>query len=164
MHNPEIEFTLSEHRDARFRLPIPQDWEMDTSGSDQGVFIYMGSEAWGSSRFRPNIVVIQRAYDHRHDNDEDFYREILATDAGLADQLVEYRNIHLSWDTLGEDSAAVLRVSSYRNEEGTPLMLYQWNALRAGLEVNFAITFPTADYSVWADLAYAWAKDFEWTV
>ena len=164
MANQESGVTISEHPDAQFRLSIPDNWETDMSGSDKGVFVYQDPTAWGG-RFRPNVVVIQRPYDNRHETEEDYYKEVLATDAGLAEQLTQYRNVHLGWDTLGDDdTSAVLRVSSYRNEEGTPLMLYQWNAVRSGIEINFAVTFPTAFYQEWANPAWLWSKDFEWTV
>lgn len=164
MASQESGVTISEHPDAQFRLSIPDNWETDTSGSDKGVFVYQDPTAWGG-RFHPNVVVIQRPYDNRHETEDDYYKEVLATDAGLAEQLTQYRNVHLGWDTLGDDDTpAVLRVSSYRNEEGTPLMLYQWNAVRSGIEINFAVTFPTAFYQEWANPAWLWSKDFEWTV
>ncbi|KGF20885.1 hypothetical protein HMPREF2128_04100 [Pseudoglutamicibacter albus DNF00011] len=167
MDIPDVEIKIPEHPGAKFRLPIPEDWEVDDSGSDNGVFIYKGgpSELWSVEGFRSNFVIIQRAYDQRHATEEGYYNEILATDAGLAEQLAEYRNIHLGWDTLGGDNtAAVLRVASYRNEEGTPVVLYQWNAIRDGIEMNVALTFHAALLFAWADVAYMWAKEFEWAV
>ena len=140
----------------------PPEWDFDDSGHEQGIFLAQDPLAW-NGQFHPNIAVIQRPAENPQHTVESLMEEQLQLDRGLADALTDYRILHLDEDHLGVDETpAILRVASYRNEEDVPLTLYQWVAIRAGYEYSFAVTFPTANYPDWANAVLMMGWGLEW--
>lgn len=121
----------------------PRGWEEDTSGADKGLFIYLSSDTW-NEKFRPNIVLVQRDAETGTESLEQLAASQDTVEDAYSHALDEYRLVHLDADTVGlQGLPGLLRIASYKNPDGIPLMMFQWIAVHNGAHVDLTITYPT---------------------
>ena len=52
--------------------------------------------------------------------------------------------MHLDADTVGVQGVPGLqRIASYTNQDGIPLVMFQWTAVHNGVHIDLTITYPT---------------------
>ncbi|GAA1825356.1 hypothetical protein [Nesterenkonia flava] len=154
-----------------YSLELPPSWEVDDSGIDSGLVLARDTQGWGNG-FHPNIVLTQSSWSGSGDATPE---TVLATQQSLEEtfsrQLQDYRLIHLDFadfgtvareDGEGEPVPGIMRAAYYTNEEGVPLMMHQWAARRAGVELSMTVTFPASDLPVLADASWSLAGLLEW--
>ncbi len=135
--------TTYTHPEMVVDVCAPRGWEEDTSGADRGIFLYLSDEVW-NEQFLPNIVLIQRKAEAGTESLEKLAATQDEVEDSFAATLDEYRLMHLDADTVGlQGLPGLLRIASYKNPDGIPLMMFQWIAVHNGAHVDLTITYPT---------------------
>jgi hypothetical protein len=157
---------LTEHLelpDWGVRLELPAGWVLDDSGRDQGTMVVRAPDGW-TDGFRPNLVVTRSQ--ETADPGLGQHRMLAGQEAVepiLAEQLRDYRLIHLGMESMGRPAvAAVHRLAIYTTAQGLPVTMQQWLAPGSGGEITMTFTFPTADTALGLDGGRALAEQLEW--
>lgn len=128
-------------------LRLPQGWEVDVSGAQDGAVVARDSEA-ESHGFHPNLTLMSSPLP------EGFTRasigEVFAdqevVDQTYANGLDSYRLIHLSEEHMGvHEEPAVYRLAMYLTPERIPVTMAQFISRAAGAETTLTATWATAD-------------------
>lgn len=156
------------HPDLVYSMELPADWNVDIGGISNGLVMAAAPEPW-SMGFHPNITMTHaRLGPDDAGGTEAAMAAQRAAERSFVDTFEDYRLLHLDYETFGTtgDDAAqvpgVMRVAYYTNPEGVPLMMHQWAARHAGVEVSMTVTFAAADLPDWSRGSWSLASLLRW--